>query len=122
MWDVFFSKLLGRGLIEVLPALLASIFVAYKSFHTIEEPKDEETMDGEYATKQFRERSKTKKRRILHLFLFLVIFPAAFASISVFIKGFVGVNSNFVSADFGKISFSSFRKLRFGRFQKTLLS
>ena len=32
------------------------------------------------------------------------------------------VNSNFVSADFGKISFSSFRKSRFGRFQKTLLS
>ena len=29
---------------------------------------------------------------------------------------------NFVSADFGKISFSSFRKSRFSRFQKTLLS
>ena len=95
MWDVFFSKLLGRGLIEVLPALLASIFVAYKSFHTIEEPKDEETkkeetIDGKYAAKQFRERSITKKRRILHLFLFLVILPAAFASLSVLIKGFVG--------------------------------
>ena len=32
------------------------------------------------------------------------------------------ISEKSVSADFGKISFSSFRKLRFGRFQKTLLS
>ena len=90
MWDVFFSKLIGRGLIEVLPVVLASLFVAYKSTHPSEKPENKDNINDEYAAGRLQQRSIVKKSRLLHLLLFLVILPATFATLSVFIKGLVG--------------------------------
>ena len=95
MWEQFFYKLAGIGLIKfsvkVLPAAIAFIFVAFKNLHPNESPERKDAISDEYASEQVEKRYKVKKNRYKDLILLLVFLPAIFAILSILTEWPIGV-------------------------------
>ena len=97
MWDVIFSKLIARGLVDILPVALVSFYAIYKSNHPIElkepyGPGHNTQLAGNEnkekdSSEQMEVRTVEKRKRITQLLTQLVLLAAVLAAICTVIKG-----------------------------------